>query len=149
MKIVVAGHGSTGDTLPLIALAAGLHQAGHDTVLVADQEAGPTATLLGLDFRQLAGSARAVVTEGSHGWGESIESGRTSPRLLVEIAQFNTRAWIDTIADAAEGADVIVASTLGIYAAASVAQDSAIPVVFAQLQPTLATREYIRLRRQV
>lgn len=142
MKAVVAGYGSTGDTLPLIALAVGLDRAGHEVVLVADQDAGTTATRLGLDFRELAGSAKAVVTEGSHGWGESIASGRTSPRLLAELARFNTQAWIDTITGAAEGADVIVASTLGVYAAGSVAQDLAIPLVFVQLQPTLATRDF-------
>lgn len=142
MRVVVAGYGSTGDTLPLIALAVGLDRAGHEVVLVADQEAGTTAAELGLDFRELAGSARAIVTEGSHGWGQTIASGRTSPRLLAELARFNTRAWIDTITDAGVGADAIVASTLGVYAAASVASDLAIPLVFAPLQPTLATREY-------
>lgn len=142
MKVVVAGYGSTGDTLPLIALASGLDRAGHDVVLVADEAAGATADRLGLDFRHLAGSAKAVVTAGSHGWAESIASGRTSPRLLAELARFNTRAWIDTITEAAEGADLIVASTLGVHAAASVAHDLAVPLVFAQLQPTLATREY-------
>ncbi|WP_028708697.1 glycosyltransferase [Propionicicella superfundia] len=142
MKVVVAGFGSTGDTVPLIALAVGLRRAGHEVVLVADQEAGMSATRLGLDFRKLAGSAQTVVTEGSHGWSETIESGRTSPRLLAELARFNTRAWIETITDAAVGADAIVASTLGVYAAASVAQDQTIPLVFAPLQPTLATREY-------
>jgi UDP:flavonoid glycosyltransferase YjiC (YdhE family) len=142
MRVVVAGYGSTGDTLPLIALAVGLDRAGHEVVLIADQEAGTSATGLGLDFRELTGSARTVVTEGSHGWGQTIESGRTSPRLLAELARFNTRAWTDTITDAAVGADAIVASTLGVYAAASAAQDLAIPLVFAPLQPTLATREY-------
>lgn len=67
MKAVVAGYGSTGDTLPLIALAAGLRDAGHEVVLLADEAAGTTARRLGLDFRELAGSARAVVTEAHTG----------------------------------------------------------------------------------
>ena len=142
MKVVVAGYGSTGDTLPLIALAAGLRDAGHEVVLLADEAAGKTARRLGLDFRELAGSARAVVTEGSHGWSETIASGRPSPRLVSEIGRFNARAWMEAIGEAAVGADVIVASTLGVYHAASVAQDQKIPLIFGQLQPTLATRDY-------
>lgn len=91
MRVVVAGYGSTGDTLPLIALAAGLRKAGHEVVLVTDEAAGATASGLGLDFRELAGSARAVVTEGSHGWAETIESGRPSPRIAIELGRFHTR----------------------------------------------------------
>ncbi|MFT3889964.1 MAG: glycosyltransferase [Arachnia sp.] len=142
MRVVVAGYGSTGDTLPLIALAAGLERAGHNPVLVADEGVEATASRLGLEFRVLAGSARSVLTQGSHGWSATIASGRPSPRLFAEIGQFNAQAWIDTIGEAAVGADVIVASTLGVYHAASVAQDQKIPLVFGQLQPTLATRDY-------
>ncbi len=42
MKVVVAGYGSTGDTLPLLALAAGLNKLGHDVVLAADEAARAT-----------------------------------------------------------------------------------------------------------
>lgn len=142
MKVVVAGYGSTGDTLPLVALAAGLDGAGHEVVLVADQGARAAADQLGLTFSELAGSARTVLAEGSHGWRETVRSGRTSPRLLAGLARFNTREWIATIHEAAQDADVIVASPLGGYAAASVAQDLGVPLVVAQLQPTLATRDY-------
>ena len=142
MRVVVAGYGSTGDTRPLIALAAGLDRAGHQVVLVADEEARTTATRLGLDFRQLAGSSRSVITEGSHGWGDTIASGRPSPRTFIEAGRFHTRAWIDTISEAAEDADVIVCSALGLHHAASVAQDQQLPLVAVQLQPTLATRDY-------
>lgn len=142
MRIVVAGYGSTGDTLPLIALADGLDRAGHQVVLVADEEAGATASRLGLDFRVLAGSSRSVVTEGSHGWAETIASGRPSPRAFIELGRFHTREWIDTIGEAAEGADVIVCSALGLHHAASVAQDQQLRLVAVQLQPTLATRDY-------
>ncbi len=142
MRVVVAGYGSTGDTLPLIALAVGVDRAGHEVVLIADEEAEVTATRLGLDFRPLAGSSRAVITEGSHGWAETIASGRPSPRAFIELGRFHTREWIDTINEAAEGADVIVCSVLGLHHAASVAQDRQLPLIAVQLQPTLATRDY-------
>lgn len=142
MRVVVAGYGSTGDTLPLIALAAGLKKAGHEVVLVTDEAAGATASRLGLDFRELAGSARAVVTEGSHGWAETIESGRLSPRVALELGRFHTREWLDTIGEAARGADVIVCSALGLHHAASVARDQHLPLVAVQLQPTMPTRDY-------
>lgn len=97
MRIVVAGYGSTGDTLPLIALAAGLQRAGHSVVLVADEAAGQVAGRFGLDLRVLPGSARSVVTDGSHGWSSTIKSGRPSMQLFVELARLNTRDWIETI----------------------------------------------------
>lgn len=142
MRVVVAGYGSTGDTLPLIALASGLEKAGHEVVLVADEAAGATAGRLGLDFRELAGSARAVVTEGSHGWAEMIDSGRPTPRALLELGRFHTREWLATIGAAARGAEVIVCSPLGLHHAASVARDEHLPLVAVQLQPTLPTRDY-------
>lgn len=142
MRVVVAGYGSTGDTLPLIALAAGLKEAGHEVVLVTDGAAGVTASGLVLDFRELAGSARAVITEGSHGWAETIESGRVSPRIALELGRFHTREWLDTIGEAAEGADAIVCSALGLHHAASVARDQHLPLVAVQLQPTMPTRDY-------
>lgn len=142
MKIVVTGYGTTGDTQPLIALAAGLQQAGHHVVLATDEAAVETATRLGLDCRVLAGSARSMLTEGSHGWAESMESGRPTMQLLMQVARFNTAAWIDTIDRAAEGADVIVATTLVAYHAASVVQQRGIQLVFGQLQPSLVTGDY-------
>lgn len=142
MRVVVAGFGSTGDTLPLIALAAGLEGAGHEVVLVTDEAAGATAGRLGLDFRALAGSAQTVITEGSHGWAEMIESGRLTPRAFLELGRFHTREWLATIGEAAAGADVIVCSPLGLHHAASVAQDQQLPLVAVQLQPTLPTRDY-------
>lgn len=111
-------------------------------VLVTDEAAGAAARRLGLDFRELAGSARAVVTEGSHGWAETIESGRPSPRIALELGRFHTREWLDTIGEAASGADVIVCSALGLHHAASVAQDRHLPLVAVQLQPTMPTRDY-------
>lgn len=142
MRVVVAGFGSTGDTLPLIALAAGLERAGHEVVLVTDEAAGATAGQLGLDFRALAGSAQTVITEGSHGWAEMIDSGRLTPRAFLELGRFHTREWLATIGEAAAGADVIVCSPLGLHHAASVAQDQQLPLVAVQLQPTLPTRDY-------
>lgn len=142
MKVVVTGFGSTGDIQPLIALAAGLHRAGHSVVLVTDEGAEATASELGLVFRVLAGSARSVVVDGTHGWAETIASGRPSPRLFLEVGRFNTRSWIETIAAAAEDADAIVATTMAVYHAGSVARDRGIPLIFGQLQPTLETRDY-------
>ena len=142
MKIVVTGYGTTGDTQPLIALASGLQQAGHQVVLVTDEGAVAPAARLGVDCRVLAGSARTMVTEGSHGWSETVKTGRPSMRLMVRAARLNTKAWIETIDQAADGADAIVATTLTVYHAASVAQQRGIRVVFGQLQPSLETRDY-------
>jgi len=140
VKIVVAGYGTTGDTQPLI--ASGLLRAGHQVVLVTDEGAMAPAVGLGVDCRVLAGSARTVVTEGSHGWAETVKTGRPSMQLMVQAARMNTKAWIETIDQAADGADVIVATTLTVYHAASVAQQRGVRVVFGQLQPSLATKNY-------
>lgn len=142
MKIVVTGYGTTGDTQPLISLASGLQQAGHQVVLVTDEGAVAPAARVGVDCRVLVGSARTMVTEGSQGWAETVKTGRPSMRLIVRAARLNTKAWIETIDEAADGADAIVATTLTVYHAASVAQQRGIPVVFGQLQPSLETKDY-------
>lgn len=142
MKIVVAGYGSTGDTVPLLALAGGLQRAGHQAVLVADEGARTSASELGLDFRELAGSSRSVVTEGTNGFAEMMATGRVSPKAIIEFGRFHSREWIETMSDATEGADAIVCSALGLHHAASVAQDRRIPLIGVQLQPSLPTRDY-------
>lgn len=142
MKIVVTGYGTTGDTQPLIALASGLRQVGHQVVLATDEGAVPPAARVGVDCRVLAGSARTMLTEGSPGWSETVKTGRPSMRFIVRAARLNTKAWIETLDQAADGADVIVATTLTVYHAASVAQQRGIRVVFGQLQPSLETRDY-------
>lgn len=142
MRIVVTGYGTTGDIQPLIALANGLQQAGHQVVLATDEGAVPSAARLGLDCRVLAGSARSMLTAGSHGWEESMNAGRPTMQLLMQVARLNTKAWIETIDQAADGADAIVATTLVAYHAASVSQQRDIPLVFGQLQPSLVTADY-------
>ena len=142
MRIVVTGYGSTGDTLPLVALAASLQRAGHSVVLVTDEAVGQIAGRLGLDLRVLPGSARSMLTDGSPGWSRTMKSGRPSMQLFAEVTRLNTRGWIETLDAAAEGADVIVATTLVVYHSASVAQEKGIRLVFGQLQPSLETRDY-------
>ncbi len=142
MRVVVSGYGSTGDNVPLLALAAGLQGAGHRVTLVADEQAGAAAARLGLDFRTLTGSVQRLLANDSRGWQETVGSGRLSGRALTEVGRFHHRAWLTEIGDAARDADVIASSTLGLHQAASVAQDRGIPLVAIQLQPTLPTRDY-------
>jgi len=90
MRIVVTGYGSTGDTLPLVALAASLQRAGHSVVLVTDEAVGQIAGRLGLDLRVLPGSARSMLTDGSPGWSRTMKSGRPSMQLFAEVTRPNT-----------------------------------------------------------
>lgn len=142
MKVVVSGYGSTGDNVPLLALADGLNRAGHHAILVADEQAGPAAERLEIDFRVLAGSVKRLLAEDSRGWRETVGSGRLSSRALSEMSSFHRSEWLTTIADAARDADVVASSVLGLHQAGSVAQDLGIPLVGIQLQPTLETSEY-------
>lgn len=141
MRIVVTGYGTTGDIAPVLALADGLQRAGHHVVLVTDEGAAADAERLGLDLRVLPGRVETIVTEGMHGWKGAVSSGRTT-RLLATMPRLHTREWIEVIDAAADGADLIVAMTLTIYHAGSVAQERGIRLVFGQLQPSIPTGDY-------
>ena len=55
--------GSTGDTLPFIALGDGLRRAGHAVRIASDREFEPLAAAHGLEFFASSENARAIVQE--------------------------------------------------------------------------------------
>ena len=101
MKAVVAGYGSTGDTLPLIALAAGLRDAGHEVVLLADEAAGTTARRLGLALSAAyrapgsISSARLTLTSRESPFMRARSARVTQPRVASPRRRCRERisAW--------------------------------------------------------
>lgn len=141
MKVLVTGFGSTGDTMPLIALAVSLRDRGHEVVVLTDQNANDAAAKFGLDLRLLPGDAKGLLKAGALG-DRVMEEGKLSPGILVKLARFNTAEWLEAIDQAADGVDVIVAATMVIYHALSVGERKGIPTVYVQLQPAIPTKDY-------
>ncbi len=97
MTIVVTGFGSTGDLLPLRALAVGLARAGHDVVYVAERSEVAWAEQSGLQARVLAGSAKGVLAGGDHGVAEVMATGRVNARFVAAVPRLHGAEWIDAL----------------------------------------------------
>ncbi len=141
MRIVLATYGTDGDTRPMLALARGLVDAGHEAVVLADHSGARLASAVGVEFQALAGDVRALM-RGGGAVGSTMRTGRPHPRTMQEIARRHTLDWHRAIDAAAEGADAVVGSSLAVFVALSVAEGRRVPAVMAALQPFAETVEF-------
>lgn len=140
MKVTLVSYGSLGDGIPLVALALGLRAAGHQPVIVAEQAAGTIAAEHGLEFHALAGDITELMRPGAP-MVQMVEVGHLTIGSFRDY-QRDDRAWLETIAAAAAGSDVVVGMpTAGYHAVAVAADIGACPVV-AELQPLAPTRDF-------
>ena len=56
MRATLVSYGSTGDLLPLVALAVALREAGHEVVALGDEAGAPLAERYEIEFHALEGS---------------------------------------------------------------------------------------------
>ena len=140
MKVALVSYGSLGDNIPLVALARGLADAGHGAVVVAEQAAGAMAAERGLEFHALAGDITELMRPGAP-IVQMVEAGRLTARSFRDYHR-DDRAWLEAIAAAATGSDVVVGMPTAGYHALSVAADIGARPVIAELQPLAPTREF-------
>lgn len=144
MRIVIAGSGSQGDTRPYLALAAGLKERGHETVVCLDGSGAALADDLGVEFHELAGDFRRHL-DGGRGTRalEKADGGFTGLMFFRTLAREHTESWLATITDVARAhrADVVIGSGLATFAAITAAEltgaQSAVASAF-PLTPTTA-----------
>lgn len=141
MRIVLATFGTDGDTRPMLALAQGLVEGGHEAVVLGDRSGQRLASAVGVEFHALAGDVRAMMRGGGP-VGSTMRTGRPHPRTMHEIARRHTLDWHRAIDAAAEGADAVVGSSLAVFVALSVAEGRRVPGVAAALQPYAETVEF-------
>lgn len=138
MRATLASYGSTGDLLPLIALAVGLRTAGHDVVIVADEAGTDLAARHGLEFHALAGKFQDLMEPGQPA-ALAIDAGRFTLKSLRDY-DAHDQARLALIQHVAQGSDVVVGMPTAHYHALSVAREIGARPVLAVLQPLAPTR---------
>ncbi|MFJ9705175.1 glycosyltransferase [Streptomyces sp. NPDC101234] len=126
MRVLLMGFGSRGDVEPLAGLARALRELGAEALLCAppDEEYAELAARAGVPHVPFGPSVRALVTRPN-----------PSPEDAFKLAPELVAAHFDTVAPAAEGCDVLVASGLMPAGARSVTEKLGIRYVLACFHP--------------
>lgn len=126
MRVLITAYGSRGDITPLAALAAQLRELGAQVRVCAppDEEFAQVLAGVGVEHVPFGRSVRALVT-----------GTPPSPGFVTEFAAELVAAHFGTVASAAEGCDVLVATGLMPAGARSVAEKLGIRYVYAGFHP--------------
>jgi UDP:flavonoid glycosyltransferase YjiC (YdhE family) len=140
MRIAVIALGSRGDVEPYVALASGLHHAGHAVRVLTSRDFEPMVTSRGLEFVNVAGSMEGVA-RGMEGLIESgnlrkimAEMGRVAGQMAHEAARSGLASC--------EGSDLIVGGLGALSTGISLSEKLGIPFAPAFVYPFTPTREF-------
>jgi sterol 3beta-glucosyltransferase len=142
MRVVALTYGTEGDTRPMVALARGLVDAGHDVTLLAERSGEDHAAALRVPFVALAGDMAGELRRAASGLARSGVDARSVARTLAAIANANTSSWMRATIEHARDAEVVVCAGLAIYVGLSVAEALGIRAIGAGLQPLMPTRAF-------
>lgn len=143
-RVLIASFGSEGDTRPFIALAAGLIGHGMTVRVCGEASGAELAARHDVPYAVLDGDLRGIMATGELG-ADAVrrrDGGLTGLTLFRRLARRHSRSWIETLAAAAEQADVVIGSGLVTYAAVSAAELIARPFVGASPVPITPTRAF-------
>lgn len=131
MRVLLATYGSRGDVEPMAALAMELRKLGADVCLCApsDGEFAELSTRAGVPFLPFAKSWRS--------WAEGDSTAEERVLSVDDFVAGHIAATYDTLARAAEGCDVLLASGMLHFIAQSVAEKVGIPHRFVIFCPSL------------
>ena len=136
MRIVIFTVGTEGDVRPLVALALGLQQAGHQVRIATDPSCADLVKENGIDYARLNGDFLAWMRSDQR----AMERGLASFAILAE-ARRRLKAmavnWAEQGRAAAQGADLLIGNGMVYYLTASLGEILKLPVVETQLVPTL------------
>ena len=130
MRVALVAYGSQGDVRPLVALGEALERAGHAVVVAGEGSGEAFVTDHGLEFAALSGSVAEVLASGVSGRG-------------IRSFRWRDEEWVDEIAAAATGSDVLVGLPIvSVHAMAAAERVGALGVL-AGLQPMEPTRDFM------
>ncbi len=131
MRILLSTYGSRGDVEPIAALAVELRRLGADVRVCAppDKEFAELLARAGVPFVPFAKSWRS--------WAESPSTAEERVPSVDDFVAEHIAATYDTLATAAEGCDLVVASGMLHFVAKSVAEKVGIPQRFVIFCPSL------------
>lgn len=142
MRILIVTIGTRGDVQPYIALAQGLSAAHHRVTIGAHRTFQAFVEAYGVEFVPLAGDIRSLLANDA---GRQLLAERnplSAVRQLHALAAPLLRQVMADIIEAADGADLILASTLAYPNAITASQVHHIPLALAGLQPFTPTAEF-------
>lgn len=131
MRVLLATYGSRGDVEPMAALAVELRKLGADVCLCAPSDG---------EFAELSTRAGVPSLPFAKSWRSWAEGDSTAEERVLSVDDFvagHIAATYDTLARAAEGCDVLLASGMLHFIAQSVAEKVGIPHRFVIFCPSL------------
>jgi UDP:flavonoid glycosyltransferase YjiC (YdhE family) len=137
--------GSRGDVQPFVALGGALVAQGHTACIAAPADYQALVADAGLAWRPIGGSIRELMDPGLVHDALDAANHRLplgfAQRFLEHVEPFVEQIVADCWR-AAQGADVLVVSSLGMYPGVSIAERLRIPLVPAHMHPFAATRAF-------
>lgn len=143
MRVTILALGSRGDVQPFIALGLSLQRAGHSVRIAAAADYGPLVREYGLEFAPLVGSIRELMDRQIV--AAMVDDAENPLRFITGMMDAVRPLIMRLVADvysAAQGAEALVVSTLGMYAGSDVAEKLGIPIYVTHLHPNAPTRAY-------
>jgi len=138
MNLLALTYGTEGDTRPVAALCHALMKAGHEVLLLAEENSLGSARSLGVPHTALSGNMRkdleALVSQGK-GVNATVAA-------LSGIANAQAESWMRQAAEAAAGRDGIIVSGLAAFVGLSVAERLGIPLIGAGMIPISPTSAF-------
>jgi vancomycin aglycone glucosyltransferase len=129
MHVLLSTIGSRGDVQPLVAIALQLRAQGHQCRLCAPPDFRDLSDAYGLPFVPVGPEVRPIASQRAAGMAMQ------SPEAMRQLLRDTIAGQFATLAEAAEGCDVIVAATALQYAARSIAEQRGIRYFFAAYSP--------------
>jgi sterol 3beta-glucosyltransferase len=142
MKIVMVTAGSRGDADPVIALAAGLTEFGHDVHVVSNSDHRTRCASHSLPFHDLGFRAADLLTSAQGHDMLSAASAYRSRKILIDLAAQTTRMAYPIFLKACEGAHAILSNESVDLLSRSVGEHLSVPHVALALVPYGTTSVY-------
>jgi len=147
VRITIIGVGSRGDVQPYVALGCGLQAAGHQVRLATHEEFRSFVGNHGLEFFLLEGDPRAILaSDTGQKWQKTSRNPLGFVQQMRNVAAPLIKQIMQNCLEACSGADLVLYSFLGVFAAASVVEALHIPAYAAYLQPDTPTRAFASYR---
>ncbi|MBN1285910.1 MAG: glycosyltransferase family 1 protein [Anaerolineae bacterium] len=143
MQVTILAVGTRGDVQPLVALAKGLHGAGHTVCVATTHEFETPVREQGLSFFALSGSPSRMMQDA--GLLAAMGGNRNPVTLVRGILDAMEPLFEQGVAEAwtaCQGADAVIVSMLGFYAGCHVAEKLGIPCIEGCVLPARPTRAF-------
>ena len=142
MIVTVLAIGSRGDVQPYVALADGLHRAGHVVRFVTTTDFADFAREYDLAVEPVPFSVQAALAERSAQRAVEGGSHRASFTAFARIARAGAKALAHTALTASEGADVVVGGLSALAVGTGIAARTGVPLIAALNVPLDPTSDW-------